>query len=160
MRNQAPGRTPPSKRQRAPLIALALALGALAGGCDLQLAPSVPTFAADIRPIMLSRCVRCHGAGGKLNSDPQQKGSIPGAPISGYFDALEDRGDCNPADGGPPGDSCMRGLGYYTVAPGLTTLKLYIHGSGNQRMPPPPSPALTDLQLETMDRWLAEQPPM
>jgi hypothetical protein len=139
-------------------VAVALCGAVVGGGCEAQSIPYAPTYEADIKPIMVSRCVRCHGAGGTLNSDPDQQGTIRGAPLSGYFDRLEDQGDCGATDGGvgPTGSTCKRGLGYYARPPLVDTLESYIHADTASRMPPPPSPKLTDRQLEVMDRWLAE----
>jgi hypothetical protein len=142
------------------VLALACGLAAVAGGCDAELVPHAPTFAADIGPLMISRCVRCHGGGGTLNDDPEQQGLIKGPPLYGYFDRLEDQGDCTAASGNGT-DTCKRGLRYYAPTPGpLMTLKTYIHGKDANRMPPPPAPGLTEQQLQIMDNWLAESPPM
>jgi len=146
------------------ILAGSLMLGALAGGCGVQsTAPPSPTYEADVKPIITSRCLRCHGAGGMLNDDIDHtgvSGAGPGggAPTQGYFNQLEDT-DCDPVDGGVP-KTCKRGLLYYATT-AAARLKNYIHSADpNGRMPPPPSPGLTTRQLEVMDNWMAESPPM
>jgi mono/diheme cytochrome c family protein len=147
---------------RLAFVALSLSLGVLAGGaCSPEDIPHTPTFAADVEPIMLSRCVRCHGAGGTLNDDPDHTGPFPGlAPIDGYFDRLEDI--C--PDGGT--SNCKHGLLYYvksadpaTPAKRMTLVN-YIHSTSDaSRMPPPPTPKLTTRQIQVIDAWMAEDDP-
>lgn len=139
--------------------ALAL-LGALAGaslsGCSIQNTPHAPTFNTDIRPIMLSRCVRCHGAGGTLNADPTSTvTAYRFPPRDGHFDRFED--DCPDAM-----SSGCHGLGFYTIDPGKSTLVNYIHNTGGlpSPMPPAPAPRLTSDQLDIIDLWLATGAPV
>jgi hypothetical protein len=47
----------------------ALALVGAGAGCGNE-APLFPTYHNDVQPIMQAHCIRCHGAGGTLNLDP------------------------------------------------------------------------------------------
>jgi hypothetical protein len=144
-------------------IGLVIALGALVvvffSGCAAEDVPHAPTYAADVLPIMLSRCVRCHGGGGTLNDDLGIASDSPlkGAPFDGYFDHMEDQGTCvDDQTATPP---CKRGLLFYATNR-TSQLQVYIHSTTSLRMPLPPAPPLTDRQLEVMDNWIAEKPPM
>jgi mono/diheme cytochrome c family protein len=130
---------------------------ALLAACDSgsSTAPDMPTYDRDVRPIMLSRCVRCHGAGGTLNADPAMIGTAQGIPIQGYFDAYADRGDCTPSDAGIVPSTCKPGA--KTYAP---LMAIVIESTGDGRMPPLPAPKLTDRQIEIIKRWAAEMPPL
>jgi hypothetical protein len=122
------------------------------GGCSVQNTPHAPTFESDIKEITASRCVRCHGAGGTLNGDPDSI-NPKGAPIDGFFDRMED--DC--PDAKPFG---CHGLGHYATNPADTRLHDYIHRiKGALPMPPTPAPALTSSQLDIFDLWLANGAP-
>jgi len=142
-----------------------LSLGALAGGCTAESVPNVPTYENDVKPIMQARCIRCHGAGGTDNADPDHKGILPGsAPFDGIFTRLED--DC-----GDGAALMCHGLLHYAGVPTSdggsspqSLMRAYIHstsdsGTVNPRMPPPPSPLLTSRELDVLDKWLSESPP-
>lgn len=137
------------------LLASVASLGL--GACSIQNTPHAPTFDADIRPIMLSRCVRCHGSGGALHGDPTS--TLPAyrfMPSDGHFDRFED--DCS--DAMPTG---CHGLGFYTTGNNEMLLTDYIHDRGNRAgtpMPPAPAPRLTSDQLDIIDLWLADGAPV
>ena len=139
--------------RRSPLSLVSVLLaGSLLGACGPAPAPDMPTFAHDVEPIMLARCVRCHGGGGTLNADPASTSpafkNVP--PLSGYFDHLEDQGDCSIQDGGGLSMSCKRGLKYYASGnPGNVVWKVFF-----PQMPPAPAPKLTDRQLDVINRWV------
>jgi hypothetical protein len=135
------------------LLVSSLCLTALLVGCGPEPEPAPLTFTKDIQPIMASRCVRCHGGGGTLNNDPEQQGGVAGPPLYGYFDQFDDQGVCTAADGKGTA-TCKRGLGYFATTMAVL-LKTYLHDKTNTRMPPPPTPSLSEHQLDTLDRWLA-----
>jgi mono/diheme cytochrome c family protein len=114
--------------------------------------PAQPSFEADVKPIMVLRCVRCHGAGGTLQGDPPGS-PLPGPPPNGYFDHYEDR-DCTITDAGTISETCKRGAAYY-----VDVIRQYINMTGEFRMPPPPAPMLTSRELDILNRWAAETPP-
>jgi len=115
--------------------------------------PATPSYANDVRPILLAHCVRCHGAGGTLQGDPTMyplgappAGYTPGSPKQCYFDEVEDRGDCTATDGGVGAD-CKRGLRTCAVLVGP-----YILPTSPKRMPPPPA-MLNDWEQDVLIRW-------
>jgi hypothetical protein len=119
---------------------MVLALTLVAAGCGENPAPERPTYARDIKPLLEARCIRCHGAGGALNNDPDHGGAFPGAPTHGDFTRLDDD---------PKG---MHGLLYYTSAGtgGAAQMKSWVVTIG---MPPPPSDRLTDRETTILLDW-------
>jgi hypothetical protein len=135
---------------------------ALATGCGPPVASS-PTFAADVRPIFLSHCVRCHGGGGTLNETRVPSGpdaallpATESAPANGYLGQFSDSGDCTPVGGVLP-TTCHRGARYEAgTNPNSGNLHLYLHTlSSSLAMPPPPAPLLNDWELKVVDAWVA-----
>ncbi len=140
----------------------------LAGGLGAGCAPPVPanpTYAADVRPIFMSRCVRCHGAGGMLNNEHLTTGldagvNAPGrflASSNGYFDHYEDQGTCTVTNNvlTTPRPGCMAGA--HTMAT-ITTGTASLGGRVNAtsaRMPPLPAPPLDDWELKVVNAWVA-----
>lgn len=126
---------------------LSLSLATVLLGCGEEPVPADPGFAADVRPILIARCVRCHGAGGTLNGDPLSKKDVP--PEIVYLEQYEDTGMCT-----APVMNCKSG------AKGVAALiRAYVHETGPMRMPPLPAESLSDWQLQTIDRWAAKSPP-
>jgi mono/diheme cytochrome c family protein len=126
---------------------LSLSLATVLLGCGEEPVPAEPSFATDVRPIFIARCVRCHGAGDKLNGDPL---SLKGAkPEIVYLGQFEDTGMCK-----APVMDCKPG------AKGVAALiKLYVHDTGLMRMPPLPAESLSDRQLQIIDLWASKTPP-
>ena len=132
------------------LFTFALAGLALAA-CDKAPVPDMPSFEHDIKPLTLSRCVRCHGAGGTLNADPSAT-ILNTAPVNGFFDHDEDPPNCTT----PAGTVC-RGLRAYAASGSADG-----GGAGPNHsqwvvffpmMPPAPGAPLTDRERELLDRW-------
>ena len=142
-------KTAPRGRFGPALFGSALIFGAmLAVGCGPPV-PASPSFEADVRPIFISHCVRCHGAGpdgGAINHATQPTGpdaaylaSDPGSPAPFYFDLYN-----------PPGRAGAYACA--TAEPAYLTMK--IHG-GVLPMPPAPAPLLDDWELKVVDAWIA-----
>jgi hypothetical protein len=115
--------------------------------------PDKPSYATDVRPLLVAHCIRCHGAGGTLQGDPaayplgvQPPGYRPGPPKQCYFDEVEDRGDCTATDGGVSVD-CKSGLRSCAALVGL-----YILPASPKPMPPPPA-MLNDWERDVLVRW-------
>jgi hypothetical protein len=139
------------------IAALSLSLSALGGACATEAVPNVPTYQDDVKPILESRCIRCHGGNGMLNDDPDHTGYFAHArPTDGFFNRLED--DCPDAE-----ISDCHGLLFYTPAADPNRSAMFtgfIHATGDDnRMPPPPSPPLTTRQIQVLDNWLAHCAP-
>jgi hypothetical protein len=133
------------------LLMLALmAAGISACSSSSPPVPDMPTYAVDVKPILLAHCVRCHGAGGTLNADPSS--SLPYPPPNGYFDHYEDLTDCTPGDGGVVPDTCKYGAASLAGA-----MKFYVN-SDDTPMPPPPAPRLSAHDREVITRWADETP--
>jgi hypothetical protein len=133
---------------------IALAAVALAG-CE-EPVPAQPSFAQDVLPIFRATCVRCHGAGGTLNTDPRMTGVYKGetAP-GGHLDSYADVGDCtvDPVTMQTPA-SCGKGaLSEYM------NINIYLNVFPPAlRMPPLPAEPLARWEHEVVDNWLAEKP--
>jgi|ERR1035438_4889607 hypothetical protein len=139
------------------LFGAALALSALPAGCTPPV-PSSPSYEADARPIFMSHCVRCHGAGGTLNQAYEPTGpdaaplaSDPAKPLKCYLNQYEDT-NCTAGDAGVPA-TCHRGASYCaTMAYGIG---VRVHGGPPLGpMPPPPAPRLNDWELKVVDAWI------
>jgi hypothetical protein len=144
-------------------IALALICAPLLAACG-QAVPSMPSYQTDVQPIVLARCVRCHGGGNCLQAE---NGASP--PPNGFFqNYFDDPPGCSTADGGlqppDPNDPCPRlltscrfGFHFYALQVGGTIptrdVHRRIHEQDSARMPPPPATSLTDRQFEVLDRW-------
>jgi hypothetical protein len=117
-------------------------------GCDPQ-APANPTYTSDVKAILDAHCARCHGAGDNLNAIPNEAGTKPGAC---YLHRYEDEGDCSALTN----PDCKLGAGSSFCAPMISGL---IVRTDSSRMPPRPSEAMTDWEVQTLLRWIANQWP-
>ena len=116
-----------------------LGLSAMVSACAAS-APEHPTWDDDVRPLLVARCIRCHGdprqidpLSAKTNADKLNK-----APTANfdyvYFGDLDDTAK-----------------GYLKVAPN------YVRGaSGLSRMPPLPAAALEDWELQVLVNFASD----
>jgi hypothetical protein len=129
------------------LIALA-GLAAVLGGAGCVESsgdePVNPSYTRNIKPLMEAHCIRCHGAGGTLNGDPdiaKVNGSM--AATNGDFTTLADA------------SATIFGLMHYVNgAPGAPSMGLFLPS-----MPPPPAPPLTTWEKDVLLKWLANPLP-
>jgi hypothetical protein len=121
-------------------------------GCEKPV-PETPRFETDIKPIFDAHCVRCHGAGGTLNADPRAREVAgPGS----YLDQYEDKVDCTPDAMGNIPQTCVPGARFEAV---VGNIHLFLNG-GPLQMPLPPAAPLSPWELDVVNHWLAETPPM
>jgi hypothetical protein len=136
------------RAQPLPLFVLLALAGVAVGvaGCGNDI-PPFPTYSKDIQPLMQAHCVRCHGAGGTLNTDPDippdtnpqdPRSSYVGTPKNGYFTQLADVG---------PGKLGL--MSYSGQNPARVLMNAAL-----PYMPPPPAPPLTDWEHDLLVRWL------
>jgi hypothetical protein len=133
-------------------LVVAVFLMGLLAGCEEPI-PEKVTFEPTMRALFASHCVRCHGAGGTLNNDPELTG-LPhdDKPSTTYLDQFGDTGDCtiDPMTKLIP-MSCRRGALY-----SASTIKFYsvmAKDTEPTRMPPAPSDPLTDWEKQLVGKW-------
>jgi len=120
------------------------AFAGLTLGCSPPV-PEKPTYTKDVKPIFDAHCVRCHGAGGSLNTVTPSV--IP--PKSCYLQQYNNEGDCSVAT--PP---CKMGA----MAPlcfGLAANYIELPDNATFHMPPLPAEALNDWEKEVIKKWVA-----
>jgi hypothetical protein len=139
---------------RGPAALVALVGLAVLAGCGEEPIPDVVTYSQNIKPLLDARCIRCHGAGGKLNDDP---GIDPSAPVFGDkpvgdFTRMDDYTNAAGMN--------VFGLMHYTTPSGLLVLQGHIKPKkGEPDMPPPPAPKLTTRQRDMLLIWAANPLP-
>jgi mono/diheme cytochrome c family protein len=126
----------------AAVFALLGSAGCLVSSSDV---PENPSYHREIKPLMEAHCIRCHGAGGTLNGDPDipDVSTIKGPPTNGDLTALADDA------------AGKHGLMYYVDgAPGAPFMGLYLPS-----MPPPPAEPLTSRESAMLLKWLSNPLP-
>jgi hypothetical protein len=130
-------------------IVVLVAWGTFAG-CGEEPIPDNVTFEPTIRTLFAAHCVRCHGAGGTLNNDPDPRvfGGTD-VPAFSYLDHYADQGDCtiDPVTQAVS-PSCRRGALF-----AATTIKVYVTAKSGTFMPPPPSDRLTEWETKLVVKW-------
>ncbi len=125
---------------------IAVATAAMGAGCNLEpSAVSKPTYEADVRPIFMSRCIRCHGSPGLSDQGPQPS---PTAPGTVRFDVFADTNCATDAGGA----ACVHGAAYEAMTGKFSTF-LVMYAGTPLEMPPPPAPGLTSYQRDTILVW-------
>jgi hypothetical protein len=126
------------------LASLFLAASALAPAACGPVVPANPTWAEDIRPLMVARCIRCHDGTGHVDPATTMSTQVLSAALVAYnfnYATLPD----------PLGGlATLRTLGPKSVRGPI---------AGGPRMPPPPAEKLEDWEIQLLDNWAAENPP-
>jgi hypothetical protein len=130
-----------------------LALLALAA-CEKPV-PATPQYTEDVLPIFEAHCVRCHGAGGSLNGDLYGLEKTP--PPNGFLNQYEDKVDCTPDAMGIRPPTCVGGARYEAET---GNIHAFIHGLLPPRMPLAPAAPLDAWEMDVLDNWVAEKPPL
>jgi hypothetical protein len=137
-----------SKALLASVFALAAAVPALSlSGCSPEV-PANPTYAQDVMPIFMARCVRCH--------DETLRGEVPppGYPDKGPPKICHlNRYPSEPVGCMPGTPPCSVGASA-CVTGGTMAGRVDPSTSDDQRMPPPPADALNDYESAVINKWL------
>jgi hypothetical protein len=130
------------------LFFVCLGLGLSLAACAPPDGPAAPSFETDVKPIMLANCVRCHGQGGTLNTDPGLTGMLKGkTPLLTYLDQYDS-----------PQKTCS-GVPCQGAMKSAISISTYITLSNYDRMPPRPSDPLSDHEIGIIQRWAAAPKP-
>jgi mono/diheme cytochrome c family protein len=127
------------------LVTVLTGAALVAGAGCLNAIPDRPSYERDIKPLMEAHCIRCHGAGGTLNTDPDipppPHAKVQGPPLNSDFTSLQ-------------GENGHFGLMNYTLggSPGVVFLKTYVEGTLGP-MPPPPADPLTNWERDLLFTW-------
>ena len=110
-----------------------LGLSAMVSACAA--APEHPTWDDDVRPLMVARCIRCHGPGGVDPASAKLNSKVASAGIQLDYQYLSDV---------PP-----------TVMDKLKKMGDAARGTLSPwpRMPPAPAAALEEWQIQMLDNW-------
>jgi hypothetical protein len=130
---------------------VAFTFAGLTLGCGPDV-PANPTYTKDVKAIFDAHCVRCHGTNDMLISMPVGASDHP--PMFCYLQRYENEGTCTPTSD----PSCKQGAG----APycyGLAVNYINYSDDNVRRMPPLPSQALNDWEMEVIKRWVAHGAP-
>lgn len=132
---------------------LVLAILAAGLGCSLEAtAPAHPTW-ADVAPILRGECVSCHGW-----TATDQQANAAGVHPENTGDSLRfdffDVAPCGEAAQALDANVSLAGSPMVTTQIGTDVVPQ--NGARWPRMPPQPSPALPDWELDTITRWAAQ----
>jgi hypothetical protein len=140
-----------SKALLASVFALAAAVPVFSlSGCSPEV-PANPSFARDVQPIFMARCVRCHDE--TLRGEPPLPGQTAKVPMICHLNRYASMGDCT-----APGPACNVGASNCANFPGsggyLAAKVDPAVEHDPARMPPPPAPALNDYESAVVNKWL------
>jgi hypothetical protein len=129
------------------VLAIAFGSAAMGAGCNVEHgALDKPTYEADVQPIFMARCVRCHG------SPPLQDPDAVTAGIVVSFVRFDRYADTNCDT--DAGTACVHGAAWEAGRQQFMRVLALDQKTGG--MPPSPAPALTSYQRDTILNWEAE----
>lgn len=128
-----------TRSQAALALLWSLAVAGLAG-CAPE-APAQPSYSADVRPLLLAKCVRCHDT--PLRHDPAMAPPMPEAmaPYTLNYPVLDPMIEALAT----PMANAVNGL----LAPGVKAVR---------PMPPLPAEPLADWEIRVFENFAAENP--
>jgi hypothetical protein len=122
----------------------ALAGGVVASGCGENPVPTNPTYTHDIKQILDARCIRCHGANGTQNADPEVPTFTTPPTLKAMIGPVQPTGDFTTYEGIVKYSGATYTALWHQIMP---------------YMPPPPSDAISGWEFDTLDKWLRETNP-
>jgi hypothetical protein len=129
-------------------FSLGLALVFSVPGCAPPV-PDAPTYAKDVHPIFMARCVRCHDETLRGETLP----TLTSMPSWCHLNRFDSPGDCS--DNGLATGACSVGAGLCVAKFRLRFKAIPSADNGNApSMPPSVAPKLDDWQVDVVTAWL------
>jgi hypothetical protein len=134
---------------------LALVVGLAGGACAMKEAPSSPTWADDVHPLLTGQCFHCHGAETGFGQD--------GTPIRSHGALAGDRYDIYDLTDYADAVGDMNALDRLRIKPARSASALLLQivklKDPDSRMPPPPALPLGEHEVQVLENWVRAKAP-